>query len=300
MRKLFLIVGIIICLQATCTIGAGQGPDPKDVNAANTQVEQTVAAQLTRDQSAIETIVAATSGVINQAPPPLTQDEPPLPPLEPSATQSATEAHTETATSTIELTATLAASDPKKDLGAPSWTDNFNSGNNWPSFDEPPSKVEVSGGKLLYTIKQASSGTQWIVALQSLDNVYIEVFAKTPAVCSGKDRYGMLLRAPDNNRGMIFEFSCDGAFRISTWDTVTWKELNSWTTSANINVGPDQINRMGIKAVGNTFQLYANGVLLREVTDNTYGAGRFGLVAGSDTTANLLIEFDDMAYWVLP
>ncbi|KAA3643388.1 MAG: DUF1080 domain-containing protein [Chloroflexi bacterium] len=305
MRKVLLLLGLSVWLLAACNFSGGQAADTLDVNAASTQVELTVAAQFTSDQSAIETIVAGTAGPDGQAPPPpppdQNQDEPPPPPSpEPTATETVAETPTETTTPTPQPTATLSGDDPKKDLGAPSWTDNFSNSNNWFGYDEGDSKVEVKGGKLEFTVKPASSGTLWTVALPDLSNFYIEVIAKTPAACSGKDRYGLLLRAPDPSKGMIFEFSCDGSYRIAKWDGATWSEIKSWTASGNINAGPDQTNRMGVKAVGNTFQLYVDGVLLTEVTDNEFGSGRFGLVAGSDATANLLIEFDDMAYWNLP
>ena len=303
MRKLVSMFVLSIWLLTACNLSAGQATDTLDVNAASTQVEQTVSAQLTSDQSAIATIVAGTAGPGGQAPPPPPPDQddpPPPPPPEPTATETVVETPTETQTPTLEPTATLSSDDPKKDLGAPSWTDNFNSSNNWFGYDEADSKVEVKGGKLEFTVKPASSGTLWTVALPNLSNFYIEVFAKTPLACSGKDRYGLLLRAPDPSKGMIFEFSCDGAYRIAKWDGTNWDELQSWTASGNITAGPDQTNRMGVKAVGNTFQLYVDGILLAEVMDNEFGSGRFGLVAGSDVTANLLIEFDDMAYWNLP
>ena len=304
MRKIFLVLGLSALMIGACNLSPGQAVDTLDVNAASTQVELTVAAQLTNDQSAIASIVAATSGAGDLAPPPPPPDQedpPPTPaPEEPTATEAPTETPTETQTPTTEPTATLSGSDPKKDLGSPSWTDNFSSSTNWFGYDQGDSKVEVSGGKLNYTIKPASSGTLWTVASPNISNFYIEVLAKTPAACAGKDRYGMLLRAPDPGKGMIFEFSCDGSFRIAKWDGATWTEIQGWTFSGNIKAGPDQTNRIGVKAVGNTFQVFSDGVLLTEVMDNEFGSGRFGLVAGSDGTANLLIEFDDMAYWTLP
>ena len=302
MRKFVLAFGLVACLLLACNLSGGQVAETLDVNAAATEVEQTVAAQLTSDQSAIETIVAATSGPGGLTPPtaPENQDESTPSLLAPTITELPSETPTETETPTTQPTSTLSGNDPKKNLGPPSWTDNFSTSTNWFGYDESDSKVEVNGGKLLFTIKPASSGTVWTVALPNLGNFYIEVFAKTPAACNGKDRYGMLLRAPNPSKGMIFEFSCDGFYRIAKWDGAIWSEIQNWTPSALINAGPDQTNLMGVKAVGNVFQLFSDGNLLVEVTDGEFGSGRFGLAAGSDGTANLLIEFDDMAYWNLP
>jgi hypothetical protein len=53
-------------------------------------------------------------------------------------------------------------------------------------------------------------------------------------------------------------------------------------------------------ADGKKLSLYANGVLLKEVSDDIHLSGKFGVFVGSVKTPDFTVLVDEMAYWDLP
>jgi hypothetical protein len=76
-------------------------------------------------------------------------------------------------------------------------------------------------------------------------------------------------------------------------------ELVSWTPSSHIIAGTNKQNVMGIKAIGSTLTVYANGYQIAEVTDSKYTFGRYGVFVSPETTANYTYRVVHMSYWDL-
>jgi hypothetical protein len=97
----------------------------------------------------------------------------------------------------------------------------------------------------------------------------------------------------------VYGFTCDGRFRLYKWDGENYQGLQEWTASPHILTGPDQTNRMGFWAEGDSLKLYANGWLLAEISDSTYDQGRFGIYIGSTATEDLEVYVEEISYWEL-
>ena len=132
-----------------------------------------------------------------------------------------------------------------------------------------------------------------------LENFYYEITA-SPGKCKGQDHYGLVARAPDENRTYLFGVSCDGQYSLRKWDGKRMTYLVEWTPSEEINKGANQNNRLGIKADGNTLSLYANGKLLTEKNDNSYKKGGIGVFISSAETTEFKVRVSEAAYWELP
>lgn len=183
-------------------------------------------------------------------------------------------------------------------LGAATWTDNMDNADHWYLLDTANTKFTEGDGKLVMTSINPGGGEEWDLSNKAtMDDYYLQATFITGDTCSGLDRYGLLARAPDPNKGYVFEFSCDGHYRLYTWDGSNYHALQEWSTAAPIKTGPNQTNIMGIWMKGSTLRLYANGYKLAEFTDSTFNQGQFGLVVGSINTHNLTIYVDQVAYW---
>jgi hypothetical protein len=183
-------------------------------------------------------------------------------------------------------------------LGVATWTDNLDNANNWYLLDTANTKFTQGDGKLVMTSTNPGGGEEWGLSNKpSMKDYYLQATFITGSDCSGLDRYGLLARAPDPDKGYVFEFSCDGHYRLYTWDGKNYSALQEWHTAAPIHTGPNQTNIMGIWMKGKTLRLYANGYKLAEFTDSTFDHGQFGLVIGSINTHNLTINVDQVAYW---
>jgi hypothetical protein len=164
---------------------------------------------------------------------------------------------------------------------------------------------DLKGSKLLIT-SSSLTGDRWRVANPGfLEDFFLQVSFKTGNACSGKDGYGVLVRAPDKssgniNSGYVFSFSCDGKYRVYRIDNGNFNGIQNWTTSPALIAGTNQSNHMGILADGNEFQLYANGILVFQFSDSTYSDGLYGLMIRSEATNNFQVAVEEIVIWNIP
>ena len=195
---------------------------------------------------------------------------------------------------------TVAQSVSDLNLGTPAWIDNFKDSKNWYLVDTPDTQFSVKDGQLIMEAYNPGKAEEWgLATVPEIKNFYLEATFKTGDACSVKDRYGVLVRAPDPNKGYVFGFSCDGRFRLYKWDGTNYTALQEWKPSTAIVSGPNQTNHLGIQADGSNLKLYANGKLLGEYTDATFSKGRIGLFIGAGETEDFTVFVKDIAYWLL-
>jgi hypothetical protein len=158
----------------------------------------------------------------------------------------------------------------------------------------------IEDGSLVMEVQEGGGYDEWgLAAGADITDFYLEITARMGDQCSGIDRYGLIFRAPDPSQGYIFEFSCDGRFRLYKWDGETYTGIQGWKSSALILSGPDQENRLGVMTDGSEVKLFANGKLLGEYSIEDYPEGRFGLVVGSTNTDNFKVMVDSASFWDL-
>lgn len=195
-----------------------------------------------------------------------------------------------------------ASSGTASDLGAPTWVNSFEGQS--AAFDlgsDSNTSFALEDGNLVMTAI-VPSGDLWRVSSSYLDDFALEARFKTGPSCSGKDSYGLLVRAPDQpdsiiDSGYVFALSCGGEYRIYRMDNGSFSGIVNWAAHSSIKAGPAQDNDMLIQAKGDSLQLYVNGNLVYEFTDSTYPGGLFGLMIRSDTTPDLKVFVKQIAYW---
>lgn len=254
--------------------------------------------------AAVETVVAELTlgapGAAETGPPAVTATAPAPTPEptaagvpEPSPTPQPSPADTQAATSTASL------ADPQTRLGNPAFTEPFDNDDNWAFTDDEHTGMEVSDGRLEMVAFNADFWESWTITWVNRSDFYVEMTA-APQNCSGLDRYGVFFRAEnDASEGYLYGFTCDGKYSLRIWDEEEFIELVDWTASPHIDAGPGNTNRLGVLANGNTIGLYANGSLLQEVEDNTYGEGHIGVFIGSANTEDFTVYVDQLYLWDL-
>lgn len=278
-KKRFLVT--LVFFLSACNL-PGQSSAEQSVDAiVNTMAAQTAAAAFKER--------TATQAALN------------IPTDTPIPTETPTPTETSTETPTATPTRTSVPNDPRNTYGNPSWSDNFDSSANWYTYDSGSSRAEVRDGKFYYTMTEATGRVHWSLSGKKAGSFYMEVTVQTPEECSGKDSYGIIFRAPDTSQGYLLAFSCDGSYQVSTWVNGTITYPIPWKTSAVILAGPNQTNRLGIRANRELLTVYANGVALNTAADQTFlASGRFGFFISAETTPNFTVGFDDMMLWALP
>ena len=274
MRKtLPYLILLVSLLLAACASPTAEPAPTLDA----TQVEEMVNATLTA--------VAPTEGESPTEAPPPTE----VPP-------TATQVPTPTATDTPESI----EGDPAELLGEPDGMDTYDSNTNWTLFNTECFQSEITGGKYVMTAKGLEGIICWEVSWPQIEDFYVDTMVLMPDQCQANDRFGMLFRAPDNNRGYQYGLTCDGKYSLTLWDGEKTTVLVEPTESEVINVGLDAVNRLGVAAYGSRYYLHANGVFLTEVFDTTFNdTGKLGYFVRASTTQGFVVEYDNLAVWQL-
>jgi hypothetical protein len=213
---------------------------------------------------------------------------------------------------TANVTPATGPFDPAAIYGTATFEDPMNGGNmsDWvkPETGLLPNtnylKISITDGKFYATGKVPGFST-WYFTWHELSDFYLQSTFDS-GTCSGKDAYGLIVRGPEHQAGVsygyVVAFSCDGSlhvFRLDGANPYTTVELVSWTPSNYIIAGTNKQNIMGIKAIGNTLTIYANGYQVAEIFDKKYTFGRYGVFASPDLTANYTYRVVQMSYWDL-
>lgn len=292
--KRILILGLLIAVTAGCS---PQTPavdqDTEGVIATMVAATQTAAA-VSQPQP---TQVDQSPGEEGKANTP----EPAVSPV-PSDTPTLTPTLTASPTPTITQTPTLVSGDPVNSLGIPTFDDDFDGAANFYLYEDNQASYQIEDGQMVLIAKKANNYETWALSWGDLKNFYLEVTGTFGEECSGKDRYGLIFRAPDTSQGYLISISCDGSFRLSTWesDSEEYTTIKKWTSSAYINSGPGGTNRLGIKAKDSKLTGFINGNQVFELNDNTFAKGRFGVLVAASDTPGFTAYLDRVVYWKLP
>jgi hypothetical protein len=77
-----------------------------------------------------------------------------------------------------------------------------------------------------------------------------------------KDNYGLAMRVPtfNDSLGYFVGISCYGSYIVDRLENVeTGVNMISWTPDSHIKSGKNQVNRLGVQLINDTFKIYING-----------------------------------------
>lgn len=220
----------------------------------------------------------------------------------PTATEAATPAPTIPLT-IPSPTVTVPAGDPKSALGAPTWQDTLETGRLFYLYENENTRITHQEGGLLLSGLTANGWHGWSLTFsEPAQHFYLEAVLN-PQTCSGSDLYGLVFRAEDTESGYFFGVTCDGKYGLRARDFAdgTNKGLIELTPNNAIQTGSNVVNRLGVMVVRDRIGLYANGVLLQEITDPTFTKeGYFGAFVAANQTAGFTVRLDEIFLWMLP
>ena len=309
--KAFLMIGLLILasMLGSCVLPVQGTPPPQTLapGAIYTQAVQTVQAQLTA------AFFTPTPGEPTRT---VTPPVPTMALVSPEVTQTISVTISSTVTLalpdipplTAEFTITppppsetplIVASDPRLNLGPVDFSDPFDSAVNWALTVDDHIQMQVIDGAMILTAFNPGMYNGWGFSWPFLRDFYLEIHATTGETCAGRDRYGIMFRAPDANRGYLLGISCGGEYALWYWNGDREINIVNWTSSPEISKGPNQVNRLGIRAQGDRLGIFVNGALLQEILDSTNLEGYFGLFIGAGQTAGFQVKVDNLEYWEL-
>ncbi len=165
-------------------------------------------------------------------------------------------------------------------------------------------RLQFKDGELYVTGKRPGFSTWWF-SYHTLSDAFIELTFETED-CSDNDAYGIIFHGPPHlagvSYGYIVSVSCNGTLRIlrlddaDPYDAETLFEADR---SSVINTGPDEENVIGVRAEGERFVVFANGVQVAEVEDDHFEKGRVGVFVRAAWPGTYIYRLTNFAYWIL-
>jgi len=259
-------------------------------------------AESTPDANLVSTKVAETlSAVQTQGVPTLPPPTPVEPPTEtPSATLEPS------ATVTPSATATAPAGDPVLTLGAPGFYDTFSDGTSFglssKPYEDEAVLIKVENGAMVFESLRLNNGIRWRLTSRNPQNLYLDGTFRTTS-CSGSDQYGLVVRAPTYSDGIGYYFgvTCDGQYYLLRWDEDGQNSLVDLTVEPKILSGSNQVNRLGIRISNNSINLYINGYLVKELSDDGIpGKGYIGAFVSAHEDPGFTVQLEEISLWTLP
>lgn len=254
------------------------------------------------DQHIIATKVAATlfaaQTAVQPSPQPVFTELPTIPTDVPTLTPEST------ATTTPTTTLTAPGTNPSLGLGSPDFSDTFTTGTSFgltSPYQDDAIIIKVENGAMVFKSLAIKSGKRWRLTSRNPQNLYLEGTFKTES-CSGTDQYGLVFRAPTYSDGIGYYFgvTCNGQYYFLRWDNAGSTTLVSSTPEAGILTGSNQVNRLGVMATGDTFRLYINGYLVKELSDNGLpDKGYIGAFASAFENPNFTVLLEEISLWTL-
>jgi len=283
MRKTIPILILFILLLTSCNFPLSK-PTP-DLNIVSTKVAATLSAVQTQAQPT--------------APIAATED-----PLSPTITPSLEPTSTPTEQPSPTPTATPPAGDPAIALGEPGFFDTFSSVSSFGlsnPYEDEAVLISVENGAMVFKSKRINNGIRWRLTSRNPQDLYLEGRFNVTR-CSGADQYGLIVRAPSYSDGIGYYFgmTCSGQYYLLRWDKEGQNTVVSLTSDDSIFSGSGQINRLGIVADGDTIRLYANGELLKELTDKGLAdKGYIGAFVSAREDQNFTVQLEELKLWTL-
>ena len=225
-------------------------------------------------------------------------------------TPAPTNSPSPTAAGTPTSTFTATPESYKKSLGTPTWQNHLDDGKTFgigpAGYQDDNTKIYVANGAMTLTSNSSVGFRSWRLAAPAPQNFYLEGVFKSLS-CGSTDQYGLVYRAPDYSSGFGYYFgiTCTGNYTLYKW-SASGPAVVLAGSSPFINQGSNQVNTIGVKAVGNDFTFFMNDKVIHmndqvtgTITDNNLPApGHFGVFVGA-YSGNLSVSLDDIAYWEL-
>jgi hypothetical protein len=195
--------------------------------------------------------------------------------------------------------------DPSASLGEPDWSDPMDDGNNWAGGAD--SYTDIYFENSMMALIGVSEAVGWRVAkTEKFNNIYADLVVSS-GNCAGGDAYGLIFRVPDlevPNQGYLFTVNCEGAYALKRWNGNAgrgfWSTIINWKYTDALYDGPNQTNRLGVRAVGRSLSLYINGKWVDNIYDATYGDGYVGVFVNRYKTEKYTIYVDELSVWRKP
>ncbi len=162
----------------------------------------------------------------------------------------------------------------------------------WPTIKNAQGKYSYETDGYHIAVNETNA-VLWAKTSKAYDNISVYVDAR-PITDDMNGYYGLLCRIQNDQNFYYFVIRSNGDYNIGKYKKAIFYPLFSenWAHSDAIHQGT-QTNRLKVECVENTLRLYANNVLLGEVSDTDFTSGFSGMVAAALDIQNFEVTFSN-------
>lgn len=302
------VAPLLVVSEAPAGSAEPNGPAAVNITATTAAPTRTalIALTVTPNQSGSAATTEATStGILISSTPEATKSGTLASPTPKATTNGATVATRTSTPSASKTPIPVNVYDPRVSRGEPDWSDPMDDGNNWPGGADSYTDIYFENSKM--ALVGVSEAVGWRVAKTEVFRDFYADLLVSSGECAAGDAYGLIFRVPDletPNQGYLFVVNCEGAYTLKRWNGNVgrglWATLINWKYTDALYNGPNQTNRLGVRADGRSLSLYINGKWINNIYDATYDDGYIGVFVNRYKTERYTIQVDELNVWRNP
>ena len=117
------------------------------------------------------------------------------------------------------------------------------------------------------------------------------------SLCSGKDQYGMVLRAASGSNYYRFTVNCSGQLRLErVLDGIAYP-LSDWLSSGDAPSGAPAQCKLGVWAVGREMRVFLNDQYQFSLLDPVFSTGTLGFFIFASGQNPVTVSFSDLSVY---
>lgn len=185
-----------------------------------------------------------------------------------------------------------ATPDPQAGLGEVIFLDDFSENLGWDLGEDGTGATSIRQGKMIITLHESSGFRYALAPVQPLANFYLEVEVR-PELCQPDDEFGILFRLNAQFEYYRFALNCGGQTKVNRSLQNGARALMPLTNTAAAIAGPMAKNILAVRASGDQFRIWINGVEIFNLRDLSLQSGLVGLFVRTGRGNQATVSFDN-------
>lgn len=185
-----------------------------------------------------------------------------------------------------------ATPDPQAGLGEVIHLDDFSENLGWDLGEDGTGATSIRQGRMIITLHESSGFRYALAPVQPLDDFYLEVEVR-PDLCQPDDEFGILFRLNAQFEYYRFSLNCSGQTRVNRSLQNGARALTPLANPAAVIAGPMVKNKLAVRASGDQFRIWINGIEILNLRDLSLQGGLVGLFVRTGRGNQATVTFDN-------
>lgn len=183
--------------------------------------------------------------------------------------------------------------DPEAGLGEAILLDDFSENLGWELSEDGTGATSIHQGRMIISLHEPKRLRYVLAPAQPLIDFYLEVEVR-PEICQPDDEFGVLFRVNAQLEYYRFAINCDGQMRMSRILQNDSRALTPLSITPSISPGPKANTKLAIRAYGDQFRMWINGIEALTLRDVSLQSGLVGFFVRTGRGNQATVSFDNL------